>query len=100
MIYVTDNFSILMFENKKYQISTRKIKKSKLIKNTKDAITSISSHRIARMLHKNVGKKDIKLQSGDKIYVVTSKFGRNKTDYRKENTYRYQEFSIHWKFLN
>lgn len=84
-----------MFENKKYQISTRKIKKSKLIKNTKDAITSISSHRIARMLHKNVGKKDIKLQSGDKIYVVTSKFGRNKTDYRKENTYRYQEFSIH-----
>lgn len=95
MIYVTDNFSILMFENKKYQISTRKIKKSKLIKNTKDAITSISSHRIARMLHKNVGKKDIKLQSGDKIYVVTSKFGRNKTDYRKENTYRYQEFSIH-----
>lgn len=94
MIYLTDNFSMQMFEDKTYTISTKKIKKSKLIKNTKDAVTSIGSSRIARMLRKKVGKRDITLQPGDDIYVITSRFGRNKTDYRKENTYRYQVFSI------
>lgn len=94
MIYVTDNLSIQMFEKKDYEITTRKIKKSKLIKNTKDAITSIGSWRIAKLLHKRVGKQKITLQPGDEIYVVTSKFGRNKTDYKKEKTYRYQVFCI------
>lgn len=95
MIYVTDNLSMLMFENETYKISTKKIKKSKLIQNTKDAITSIGSWKIARLLHKKVGKKEIRLQPGDEIYVITSKFGRNKSGYKKENTYRYQMFSIH-----
>lgn len=95
MIYLTDNLSMLMFENQTYNISTRKVKKSNLIKNTKNAITSIGSWKIAKLLHKRVGKKDIRLQPGDEIYVITSKFGRNKTDYKKENTYRYQVFSIH-----
>lgn len=95
MIYLTDNLSMLMFDNQTYNISTRKVKKSNLIKNTKNAITSIGSWKIAKLLHKRVGKKDIRLQPGDEIYVITSKFGRNKTDYKKENTYRYQVFSIH-----
>jgi len=94
MIYITDNISMKMFDNKTYNITTKKIKKSKMIKNTKDAITSIGSRRIAKMLHKKVGKQEITLKEGDEIYVITSKFGRNKTDYRKENTYRYQVFSI------
>lgn len=95
MIYVTDNFSMLMFENIPYTVKSRKIKKSKLIKNTRDAITSIGSWKIAKLLHKRVGKKQIRLQPGDKIYVVTSKFGRKKSNYKKENKYRYQVFSIH-----
>lgn len=94
MIYITDNFSMQMFEKKKYNITTKKIKKSKLIRNTKEAITSIGSGKIARLLHQKVGKQKITLQPGDEIYVVTSKFGRNKTDYKKENTYRYQVFYI------
>ncbi len=94
MIYVTDAFSMLMFENKTYKISTKKIKKSQLIKNTKEAITSIGSRKIARLLHKKVGKTDITLQKGDELYVITSNFGRNKSDYKKENSYRYQVFSI------
>lgn len=94
MIYLTDNFSMQMFEDKTYKISTKKIKKSRLIKNTKDAVTSIGSRTIAGMLRKKAGKTDIILQPGDDIYVITSKFGRNKSDYRKENTYRYQVFSI------
>lgn len=94
MIYVTDNFSMLMFENIPYTVKSRKIKKSKLIKNTRDAITSIGSWKIAKLLHKRVGKKQIRLQPGDEIYVVTSKFGRKKSNYKKENIYRYQVFSI------
>lgn len=94
MIYVTDNFSMMMFDNITYNISSRKIKKSKLIKNTKDAITSIGSWKIAKLLNKRVGKKQIRLQPGDEIYVVTSKFGRKKSNYKKENTYRYQVFNI------
>jgi len=94
MIYITDNFSMQMFENKKYEITTKKIKKSKLLKNTKEAITSIGSWRIAKMLHKKVGKRNITLQPGDEIYVVTSKFGRKKSNYMKENTFRYQVFTI------
>lgn len=94
MIYVTDNFSMMMFDNITYNISSRKIKKSKFIKNTKDAITSIGSWKIAKLLHKRVGKKQIRLQPGDEIYVVTSKFGRKKSNYKKENIYRYQVFSI------
>lgn len=94
MIYVTDNFSMMMFDNITYNISSRKIKKSKFIKNTKDAITSIGSWKIAKLLHKRVGKKQIRLQPGDEIYVVTSKFGRKKSNYKKENTYRYQVFNI------
>ena len=94
MIYVTDNFSMMMFDNITYNISSRKIKKSKFIKNTKDAITSIGSWKIAKLLHKRVGKKQIRLQPGDEIYVVTSKFGRNKSNYKKENIYRYQVFNI------
>lgn len=94
MIYLTDNFSMQMFEKKRYKITTKKIKKSKLIKNTKKAITSIGSWKIARLIHKKVGKQKITLQPGDEIYVITSKFGRNKTDYKKENTYRYQVFTI------
>ena len=94
MIYVTDNFSMMMFDNITYNISSRKIKKSKFIKNTKDAITSIGSWKIAKLLHKRVGKKQIRLRPGDEIYVVTSKFGRKKSNYKKENTYRYQVFNI------
>jgi len=94
MIYVTDNFSMLMFENIPYTVKSRKIKKSKLIKNTRDAITSIGSWKIAKLLNKRVGKKQIRLQPGDEIYVVTSKFGRKKSNYKKENTYRYQVFNI------
>ena len=94
MIYVTDNLSMLMFENQTYNISTRTIKKSKLIRDTKDAVSSIGSWKIAKLLNKRVGKKEIRLQPGDVIYVITSKFGRNKTDYKKENTFRFQMFSI------
>lgn len=94
MIYVTDIFTMQMFEKKNYKIKTKKIKKSKLIKNTKEAITSIGSWKIAQQIHKKVGKQKIILQPGDEIYVITSKFGRNKTDYQKENTYRYQVFKI------
>ena len=94
MIYLSDNFSIQMFQKQEYTINTRKIKKSKFIENTKDAITSIGSWKIAKMLHKKVGKQEIQLKKGDKIYIVTSKFGRNKSDYKKENTFRYEELSI------
>ena len=94
MIYLTDNFSMKMFDNKTYNITTRKTKKSKVIKNTKDAITSIGSWKVAKLLHKKVGKQEITLKEGDEIYVITSKFGRNKSDYKKENTYRYQVFNI------
>ncbi|RAP53772.1 MAG: hypothetical protein BZ138_00015 [Methanosphaera sp. rholeuAM270] len=94
MIYVTDNFSMQMFEHRSYQVKTKKIKKSKLLQNTKEAVTSIGSRKIAGLLNKKVGKSKITLKSGDVIYVVTSKFGRNKTDYRKENDYRYQMFNI------
>jgi len=31
---------------------------------------------------------------GDIIYVVTSKFGRNKSDYKKENKFRFEEFIV------
>jgi len=85
---------MLMFENIPYTVKSRKIKKSKLIKNTRDAITSIGSWKIAKLLNKRVGKKQIRLQPGDEIYVVTSKFGRKKSNYKKENTYRYQVFNI------
>lgn len=94
MRYVTDNFSMQMFDHKDYTVATRKIKKSKFLANTKNAISSIGSGRIARMLHKKVGKKDIRLKSGDEIYIVTSKFGRNKTDYKKENIFRYEVFTV------
>lgn len=94
MIYITDNMSIQMFENKTYTLKTKKIKKSKMLQNTKNAITSIGSSRIAKALHKKVGKKEIRLQPGDELYVVTSKFGRNKTDYKKENSFRYQVFEV------
>ncbi|MDO5825409.1 MAG: hypothetical protein BZ137_00905 [Methanosphaera sp. rholeuAM130] len=94
MKYLTDSFSMKMFDNRTYKISTKKIKKSKLMANTKDAVTSIGSFKIAKMLRKQVGRKDIKLESGDEIYVITSRFGRNKSSYKKENTYRYQVFSI------
>ncbi len=57
MIYVTDNFSMQMFENKNYKIQTRKIKKSKFMESTRNAVSSISSKHIAWMLHKRVGKK-------------------------------------------
>ena len=94
MIYLTDSFSLKIFDEKTYNITTKKIKKSKLIKNTKDAITSIGSIQIAKKLHKKVGKKDITLKEGDQLYVITSKFGRNKSSYKKENSFRYQVFSI------
>lgn len=94
MIYVTDNFSMQMFQKREYNINSKTIKKSKFFSKTKEAISSLGSKRIARMLHKKVGKKQITLKKGDEIYVITSKFGRNKSDYKKENTYRYQVFSI------
>ncbi|MBR0472603.1 MAG: hypothetical protein IJI98_07925 [Methanosphaera sp.] len=94
MIYVSDNFSMRMFEKKKYKIISKKIKKSILLRNTKETISNIGSWRIARLIHKKVGKQRITLQSGDEIYVITSKFGRNKTDYKKENTYRYQVYKV------
>ena len=94
MIYVTDNFSLQMFQNQEYIINTKKIKKSKFIKNTKDAISSISSWKIAKLLHKPVKKEKFRLEKGDIIYIITSKFGRNKTDYKKENKYRYEEYTI------
>lgn len=94
MIYVTDNFSIQMFGNQTYNVQTKIIKKRKFMEETKDALSSISSKLIAKMLQKKVGKKDITLKPGDIIYVITSKFGRNKSDYRKENTFRYEVFNI------
>jgi phage pi2 protein 07 len=94
MIYVTDNFSAQMFNQHCYTVDTQNIKKSKFLKNTKDAISSISSWRIAKLLHKPVKKEIIKLKKGDIIYVITSRFGRNKSDYKKENKFRYTEFII------
>ena len=94
MIYVTNSFSIQMLDKKDYTVKTRKIKKSKFIKYTKNAISSITSWKIAKMLHKPVKKEKIELKPGDKIYIVTSKFGRKKSGYKKENTFRYEEFSI------
>lgn len=94
MIYVTDNFSAQMFPNEKLTIKTKKIKKSKFIKNTKNAISSISSRKIAKLLHKPIKKEKIKLKKGDKIYVITSKFGRRKSDYKKENKLRFEEYSV------
>lgn len=94
MIYVSDCFSLQMFEKQSYTIQTRKIKKRRFLENTKDAISSIGSKKIARLLHKKVEKKEIRLERGDKLYLITSKFGRNKSDYKKENTYRFEEFTI------
>jgi hypothetical protein len=94
MIYVTDNFSAQMFPNEELIVNTRTIKKSKFLKNTKDAVSSISSRRIAKLLHKHVKKEEFQLTHGDIIYVVTSKFGRNKSDYKKENKFRFEEFIV------
>lgn len=77
MIYITDNFSIQIFKNSTYTLKTQPIKKRKLIENTKEAITSLSSPKIACMLG-NVGKTDIKPKHGDTIYSITSNFGRKK----------------------
>lgn len=87
MNYITDNFSIQIFKNTTYTLKTQTIKKRKLIENTKEAITSLSSPKIACMLGKNVGKTDIKPKHGDTIYSITSNFGRKKVDIkRKKNT--------------
>lgn len=94
MIYITDNFSIQIFKNTTYTLKTQTIKKRKLIENTKEAITSLSSPKIACMLGKNVGKTDIKPKHSDAIYSITSNFGRKKSGYKKEKKYRYQEFII------
>ena len=94
MIYVTDNFSAQMFPNEELTIKTKKIKKSKFIKNTKDAISSISSWKIAKLLHKPIKKEKIKLKKGDKIYIITSMFGRSKSDYKKESKLRFEEYTV------
>ena len=94
MIYVTDNLTLNMLTKRNYHVQSENVKKSIFLANTKDAISSIGSHRIARMLHKKVEKRDIKLKSGDIVYIVTSKFGRNKTDYKKENTFRFSKFKL------
>ena len=64
------------------------------IKNTKDAVSSISSWKIAKLLHKPIKKEKIDLKKGDTIYIITSKFGRNKSGYKKENKYRCKEYQI------
>lgn len=94
MIYVTDNFSMLMIEEDKCEIRTRKIRKREFIEGAKEAITSIGSKKIAKLLKRKITKKNLTLKKGDQIYIITSKFGRRKSGYKKENEFRYEVFSI------
>lgn len=94
MIYVTDNFSVQMLPKEELTVKTKKIKISNFMKNTKDAVSSIGSWKIAKLLHKPIKKERIELKKGDTIYIITSKFGRKKSDYKKENEYRCEEYQI------
>ena len=95
MKYVTDHFNLEMIKEPTYTLVQKTLSQKKFIISVKKAKSSISSGKIAYMLHKPKKRDKIELKRGDEIYIVTSEFGRNHScEYTYNNNFRFEVFSI------
>lgn len=95
MRYVTDHFSLEMIKDPTYTIIQKTLKRQAFMDCIIKARSSITSGKIAYMLHKKARNQTIELRKGDEIYIVTSKFGRNHScEYTRSNGFRFEVFTI------
>lgn len=95
MKYVTDHFTLEMIKEPTYTLVQKTIRKNIFKKNIKKAKSSITSGKIAYMLHKPKKHENIELKRGDEIYIVTNEYGRKHScEYTSNKNFRFEVFSI------